>query len=115
MINDIVISNRIPKDAILSGKVTHLVRISAKNKWRTNSIFDLKYSYVDERSIKVRIIESLEQQVKCISEDVLKRCYYRNQAEFKEQWEKCFQQWDDNAKAWVVKFELCDDKKSKNR
>lgn len=113
IINDFVISKRIPKDAIICGKVTHVVRISKKNKWKKKCIFELKFSYLDEKSIKVRILESVEQQVKSISEDVLKRCYYRNQAEFKDQWEKCFQTWDDGAKAWVVTFELLDDKKGK--
>ncbi len=113
MINDIIISKRIPKEAILSGKVTYIVRISKKNKWSKDSIFEIKFSYLDEQSIQVRIIELLEQQVKCISEDVLKRCYYRNQAEFKDQWEKWFQNWDNGAKAWVVAFKLLDDKKGK--
>ena len=108
MINDIIVSKRIPKEAILCGNVTHFIRISKKNKWRKNTIFELKYSYLDEKSIKVRILKSYEQQVKSISEDVLKGCYYRNKAEFKDQWEKWFQTWDDGAKAWVVTFKLLD-------
>lgn len=113
MINDIIVSKRIPKEAILCGKVTHFIRISKKNKWTENSIFELKYSFLDEQSLKVRILKSLEQQVKSISEDILKQCYFKNQAEFKDQWEKCYQNWDDNSKAWVIAFELWDDKKSK--
>jgi len=104
MLKEIVISNRIPINAVLNGDVNTIIRISEKNKWRQGSIFDLKCSHIDKESIKVIIVEATEQVAKDISEDVLTKCYYRNPEKFRQQWEKWYQKWD--ASSWVVKFGL---------
>jgi len=104
MLKEIVISNRIPIDAVLNGDVNTIIRISEKNKWRQDSIFDLKCSHRDKESIKVVIVDSKELLAKDISEEVLSKCYYRNREKFREKWEKWYQRWD--ASAWVVKFGL---------
>lgn len=103
-INEIIISHRIPKEAILNGEVNTIIRIAAKNKWSQGSIFDLKCSHQDKESIKVIIVESTEQIAENISEEVLTKCYYRNREKFREKWEKWYQKWESNA--WVVKFGL---------
>ena len=76
MINEIVISHRIPIEKIISGEVNHIIRIAAKNKWSPGSIFDLKCSHKDSESMKVIIEDSKEQVAKDISEEVLTKCYY---------------------------------------
>ena len=103
MINEIIISNRIPKEAILSGEVNTIIRIADKNKWKTGSIFGLKFSYKDKESITVIIEDSKEQVAKDISDEVLITSGYKNRNKFREQWEeKWNQKW--NSKAWVIKF-----------
>ena len=102
LINEIVISNRIPRNAVLNGDVNTIIRIASKNKWSPGSIFDLKCSHKDSKSMKVIIEDSKEQVAKDISEEVLTKCYYRNREKFRQQWEKWYQRWDSNA--WVVKF-----------
>lgn len=104
VLKEIVISNRIPRNAVLNGDVNTIIRISQKNKWSPGSIFDLKCSHKDKESIKVIIEESTEQVAKDISEEVLTKCYYRNREKFRQQWEKWYQRWESSA--WVVKFGL---------
>jgi hypothetical protein len=70
-INEIIVTNRIPHEAILNGEVNTIIRIAEKNKWSPGSIFELKFSYKDKESIKVVIEESKEQVAKFISEEVL--------------------------------------------
>ena len=111
MINEIIVSRRIPKEAILSGKVNYLIRLAEKNKWSKGSIFQLKYSYMDKEAIEVVIVDSREQVAKYISEDVLAKAYYKNQEEFKNQWQKWSQKYDDYASAWVIEFKLCERQK----
>jgi hypothetical protein len=94
MLKEIVISNRIPIDAVLNGDVNTIIRISEKNKWRQGSIFDLKCSHIDKESIKVIIVDSKELLAKDISEEVLSKCYYRNREKFREKWEKWYQRWE---------------------
>jgi hypothetical protein len=102
MLKEIVISNRIPIETILTGDVNTIIRISEKNKWRQGSIFDLKCSHQDKESIKVIIVESTEQIAENISEEVLTKCYYKNREKFLQNWEKWYQRWESSA--WVVKF-----------
>lgn len=105
MLNEIVLSHRIPKEAILRGDVNHLIRIADKNKWSEGSPFYLKETHWDEKPIKIIIVESSEQVAKRISEDILVKAYYRNRDDFKFKWEeKWYQKWD--AKAWVIEFRL---------
>src|SRR5659263_33019 len=104
MLKEIVISNRIPIETILTGDVNTIIRISEKNKWRQGSIFDLKCSHQDKESIKVIIVESTEQIAENISEEVLTKCYYKNREKFLQNWEKWYQRWESSA--WVVKFGL---------
>ncbi len=104
MLKEIVISNRIPIDAVLNGDVNTIIRISEKNKWRQGSIFDLKCSHKDSESIKVIIEETTEQVAKDISEEVLNKCYYRNREKFREKWEIWNQKWESSG--WVIKFGL---------
>ncbi|OGM12037.1 hypothetical protein A2Z22_01890 [Candidatus Woesebacteria bacterium RBG_16_34_12] len=104
MINEIIISHRIPIETIISGEVNHIIRIGAKNKWTAGSIFDLKCSHRDNESTKVIIEESTEQVAKDISEEVLTKCYYRNREKFRQNWEKWYQRWESSA--WVIKFGL---------
>jgi hypothetical protein len=67
--------------------------------------FNLKISRWDKNSIKVIIIKSSVQVAKDIAEDILRKCYYQNQDDFKSQWqEKWYQKWD--GMAWVIKFRL---------
>ena len=104
MLKEIVISNRIPIDAVLNGDVNTIIRISEKNKWKTGAIFDLKCSHRDKESIKVIIEESTEQIAKDISEEVLTKCYYKNREKFLQNWEKWYQKWESSA--WVIKFSI---------
>ena len=104
MINEIVISNRIPINAVLNGEVNTIIRISDKKKWRTGAIFRLKCSHRDKESIKVIIVESTEQVAKDISEEVLVKSYYKNKEKFRHNWEKWYQRWESSA--WVIKFGL---------
>jgi len=105
MLNEIIISHRIPKEAILSCDVNHLIRIADKKKWSEGLLFYLKDSHWDESPIKVVIVSAKKQIAKDIPEEVLRKCYYRNQKEFKTLWEeKWYQKWDANA--WVIKFKL---------
>lgn len=104
-INEIIVSKRIPREAILKGDVNHIIRIANKNKWSKNSVFELKESRLDKKPIKVIILDSSEQVAKRIPEEILTKCYYRNQDDFKNKWvEKWHQKWD--GEAWVVKFGL---------
>jgi len=104
-INEIIVTNRIPKEAILCGEVNTILRIAKKNKWSPGSIFELKFSYKDKESIKVVIEESKEQVAKYISEEVLYQCFFKTRGKFREYWEeKWYQRWD--ARAWVVKFKV---------
>ena len=105
MLKEIVISNRIPINAVLNGDVNTIIRISEKNKWKPGAIFDLKCSHRDKESIKVIIEESTEQIAKDISEEVLTKCYFRNQEKFREKWEIWNQKWEMGS-AWVIKFGL---------
>jgi len=109
--NEIILSKRIPKEAILSGEVNHLIRLAEKNKWSKGSVFELKYSYMDKESIEVVIVDSIEQVAKYISEDVLIKAYYHNKDEFRQQWERWSQKWNDYSNAWVIEFKLCDRQK----
>lgn len=104
MLNEIIFSKRIPKEAIINGDVNHLIRIADKNKWSKNSVFELKESHLDENSIKIIIVSSNEYIAKCIPNYVLKGCYYKNREEFEKQWERLCQKWE--GKAWVIKFRL---------
>jgi hypothetical protein len=104
MLKEIVISNRIPIDAVLNGDVNTIIRISEKNKWKAGDIFDLKCSHREKESIKVIIVESTEQIAENISEEVLIKCYYKNREKFLQNWEKWYQRWESSA--WVVKFGL---------
>ena len=106
IINEIIISKRIPIEAILSGEVNQIIRIAWKNKWSTGAIFGLKCSFKDKDSIKVIIVESKEQVAKNISDEVLDKCYYKNREKFREEWQKWYQEWDSTA--WVIKFKLSD-------
>lgn len=112
--NEIIISERIlPKD-ILSGKIDHLIRISDKDKWTKNSIFQLKESFTSPTSIDIIIISSNLVKVIDIPLEILNRCGYKNQDEFKQQWENWFQDWDDNAIAWLIFFNIKSISENKN-
>lgn len=100
MINEIVISHRIPIEKIISGEVNYIIRIAEKNKWRPGSIFYLKCSHQDKESMKVIIEDSKEQVAKDISEEVLTKCYYKNLEKFRQQWEKWYQRLESSA--WVI-------------
>jgi len=104
-INEIIVTNRIPKEAILNGEVDTVIRIAKKNRWSQGSIFELKFSYKDKESIRVLIEDSKEQVAKNISDEVLNKCFFSNREKFRYYWEeKWYQKWD--ARAWVVKFGL---------
>jgi len=104
-INEIIVTHRIPHEAILNGEVNTIIRIAKKNKWSPGSIFELKFSYKDKESIKVVIEDSKEQEAKYISEEVLNQCFFKNRGKFRYYWEeKWYQKWD--ARAWVVKFKV---------
>jgi len=104
IINEIIISNRIPRTAVLTGEVNTIIRIADKNKWRPGSIFGVKFSNKDKESIPVLIEESKEVVARDISAEVLLTSGYKNQNKFREQWENWNQKW--NSKAWVIKFSV---------
>lgn len=106
MVNEIILSKRIPAKAILSGEVNHFIRIADKQKWKNGSLFELKSSYrSNDNLIEIIVVNSEEVVANCIPEDVLRKCYYRNREEFKTKWEdNWYQQWE--GKCWLIKFKL---------
>ncbi len=104
--NEIILPHRIILPDILSGKIDHLIRLSDKNKWTKNSIFDLKESYTSSNSIEIIIISSDLVKVTEIPVNTLSRCGYKSQSDFKHQWESWFQTWDSDSFAWIIFFAL---------
>jgi len=104
--NEIIISNRLLLDDIISRKIDYLIRISSKNRWTIGSIFELKTSHITTNSIQIKILSSEQMPVKDIPISLLPRCGYRSQSDFKKQWEEWFQIWNDTSEAWLIHFEL---------
>lgn len=112
--NEIILSSRLTLGDIQSGKIDHLIRISDKNKWTKNSIFQLKDSFTSSNSIDIIIISSDLVKVTEIPLETLYRCGYKSQSDFKEQWKAWFQNWDPHSLAWVIFFALKSQHEVKN-
>ncbi len=112
--NEIILPGRLTLRDIQSGKIDHLIRISDKNKWTKNSIFQLKNSFNSPDSIEIIIISSDLVKVTDISPEFLTRCGYKSQSEFKKQWEAWFQDWNNFSTAWLIFFTLKSQHEVKN-
>lgn len=105
-LSEIIISDKINKEDILSGKIDYLIRIGDKNKWTSGSIFDLKSSHISDNFTQIRILSSTLIKVTEIPINILNRSGYKIQIDFIQQWERWFQKWNDNSFAWIIHFEI---------
>lgn len=104
--NEIILSNRLSLIDVSSGKIDYLIRLSDKDKWTKNSIFLIKSSYNSPGGIEIIILSSEIIKVQEISSNILSRCGYKSQSEFKEQWTSWFQEWDALSTAWLIHFTI---------
>ncbi len=106
MKNEIILPHRLSLSDIISGKIDHFIRLSDINKWTKNSVFDLKSSYISPDGIEIIILSSEPIRVQDIPLNILTRCGYKSESEFREQWTSWFQEWNAISTAWLIHFTI---------